>query len=683
MWIDVYSADGTTKQGSGPITTAQGWSSTVRLDRAGSFSFQVPASDPQTALLTAKRVVKCYELQNNKVTLVGTGIIQTRRIAPGSGGSVLEIAGSDLLGMLTTRTVGDLALWVDSTVTPSAAYHLNTGVGQVNLPATVTVTSDDYLYVGNTSTFNAINITLGASKNNNASTWKMQYFTLTYETSGNPGGWVDLKVTADGTASGGAVLAQNGSITFEPPADWDTGQSYGSGDTNFYVRLQPSASLDATNISAVTVTSKIASTTALATVDDYFPSGWAWDTTYGYSSTQNTVYGQLAGESVMAALTRVAEWSGEHFRISSTDKKVCWLREPNLVRLNRIGASLVGAWVIGEIVYGATSAAAGTLVDVTAGIGAGYLCLKNVTGTFLAGEIVYGTDSENMAVGVTPVTDASGVRAVMATNPLAVEGSTTQCIITALEKEEDSWEIATRIYPHGGGTGSDRVTLALATRSAAAGYTFTAGSNELRCDTAETTYGRIDRGDVAWSEIVPQNKTDTQKIAAANQLYDAAYNWLKRHITYQESYSLQVAGLNTAVWPGQTIRVIYHEWRDGYHAVNIDADLRILEAVHTLTRDGLHTTALVVSTVDAWPEDDAAYIVGGIDASRVATATTQPNLGVTKSGGGVVANVVIDNGLVRGVSTVALGTNAANWSGAASTITELVVVDGHITKITT
>lgn len=82
MWIDVENASGT-RYGDGPIRTATGWTSTRRLDRAGEFSFTMPASDPRllcadgTALLQHKRVVRCWAADENGIREKGAGIIDT------------------------------------------------------------------------------------------------------------------------------------------------------------------------------------------------------------------------------------------------------------------------------------------------------------------------------------------------------------------------------------------------------------------------------------------------------------------------------------------------------------------------------------------------------------------------------------------------------------------------------
>ena len=59
IWIDIEDASGN-KYGMGPIFTESGWTSTRRLDAAGTFSFTMPASDPMAAEVQNKRYARCW-----------------------------------------------------------------------------------------------------------------------------------------------------------------------------------------------------------------------------------------------------------------------------------------------------------------------------------------------------------------------------------------------------------------------------------------------------------------------------------------------------------------------------------------------------------------------------------------------------------------------------------------------
>jgi hypothetical protein len=94
-----------------PILTAQSWKSVSRVDKAGTISTLVPAADPRAAVLSEKRVIRCYTQVNRQRTNVATGIIDSLVEGPQIGGaSTLQVSGPDLLDELTTRSVQGLDL---------------------------------------------------------------------------------------------------------------------------------------------------------------------------------------------------------------------------------------------------------------------------------------------------------------------------------------------------------------------------------------------------------------------------------------------------------------------------------------------------------------------------------------------------------------------------------------------
>lgn len=105
FWIEVYDSSDA-KLGDGPITTAQNWTETDRLSRAGEFSFDMPASDPKATLIQKKRVVKCFGILDGEVTLFGAGIIDETGVSVDDDGLVLlAVSGSNMLRDLNSRSV--------------------------------------------------------------------------------------------------------------------------------------------------------------------------------------------------------------------------------------------------------------------------------------------------------------------------------------------------------------------------------------------------------------------------------------------------------------------------------------------------------------------------------------------------------------------------------------------------
>ena len=57
----------------------------------------------------------------------------------------------------------------------------------------------------------------------------------------------------------------------------------------------------------------------------YAPPGWSLDTVNGWDTTATAVLHQFSGESVLEALGRLAEMTGEHFRLTD-GRKILWMR---------------------------------------------------------------------------------------------------------------------------------------------------------------------------------------------------------------------------------------------------------------------------------------------------------------------------------------------------------------------
>lgn len=111
--------------------------------------------------------------------------------------------------------------------------------------STVTITSDDYIYIGMTEPFTNGNmflkVNMGAVVNANAATLSCTYSKLDSNTHGDDA-WVTLSIV-DGTASGGATFAQDGNISFTVPPKW--GKRTVDSNSAYWLRLQPSANLTA------------------------------------------------------------------------------------------------------------------------------------------------------------------------------------------------------------------------------------------------------------------------------------------------------------------------------------------------------------------------------------------------------------------------------------------------------
>jgi hypothetical protein len=234
--------------------------------------------------------------------------------------------------------------------------------------------------------------------------------------------------------------------------------------------------------------------------------------------------------------------------------------------------------------------------------------------------------------------NASDVRAVVGVDPVAAESNQDICLITSLEYVQDASDVISHVHPWGSGSGSSRLGMAnsdhpgvpdpnITTRTAPDGYTLDLDNNVIRRDDAQTDYGYSIRhqtfSDIGVGVATTDPDYDTALFRARDMLFDAGLEYLRAHSYPLESYRLGIAKLDREVLPGQTIRVIYNSWVDGYKWVSINRELLVLESTVELTATGTRTSGLVVSTLDRWPENDLALLVRMVRAVQQAQQHTQ------------------------------------------------------------
>lgn len=613
IWIDVENAAGT-RYGEGPITTAGEWQNARRMDAAGTFSFEMPASDPRSNLLAHKRIVRCWGADEDGIQELGAGIIDTIEVTGGDGR--LRISGDDLLRELANRTVGDLALWEEVAYSTTHAddpltlriEEVYTNPAQNNgydltLPATVDLKTSEplrFLYFQHARPFSRITLTISKPNTTLSDTFQVQYYNA--QDPDKPswevlGGLVDNSA-APGDDPASAFVYPLGmvgvsTIEFDAPTGWSplAGQ--------YIIRMfDQSVDLGACTIDAASVTIVEPVSDGLQRIMALAPEGWSLDPAGAYA-TQGPVYMQFAGESVLSALVMLGEQTGEHFTLSAAARRLWWLGKSQ---------------------------------------------------------------------------HDSGLRAVQATAP----GDATM-LITQLMRTSDSYELYTRLYAYGSGEGSGRLTMANATSTQVlpAGYALDPAGEYLENLTATATYGRIDRRE-DYPDIAPVDGSKEQTTHAANALYERALAALQRHSQLQYAYRLAVAPSRYGVWPGQTIRVDYHEWVDGYHAVNISADLWVLEAAQQVSREGLRTVGLTVATVDYAPANDYSTVARLMGKVRQERSAEQPASGYSNNLAGVPATMAVRNGQVVAVGRVAPVDD--NWY-TVSSIRRIKVKSGLIVNL--
>lgn len=422
-WVDIENASGT-RQGPGPLLPTR-WRSTALLNRAGTFEFEIPATDTRAAtLLQPKRIARCKAVINGATVEVGAGIIETITIRISNGVPMRVVSGPDLLGELRRYAVDKRLL-----VPLLAYYYLPTFVNDDEVP---------------------------------------------------------YKLLADyaNKASAGWSVADK------------TGVTYGSGAT----------------------------------------------------ITASNIYARFRDDSVLNALIRVAEITGEHFRIG-TGRQVQWLgRDSDFVSSN-VRAVMGG--------------------DGNAIVDGGYTHLAQIA------SISHVEDVQGMVNRVIIYGNGEG------DNRLTIRGATVW---------PDGVSIITT-SPHFRTMPNGRNYYLVAGNSAPT------VNNVLNCleDATSTAAYGVHEQALQISNIAPLSNTTADIQNAANQLIRAAWEYILQNAEPRNSYSLRLVGCNTVLRPGTTIPVHAQRWVDGQRPIDINETLNILGATIELDADGLRTSDLMVS----------------------------------------------------------------------------------------
>lgn len=324
LWLDVEDSLGN-KLGDGAILSVVGWEQTARLSRMGRFGCTVASMrygvDRAKTLLHPLRVVRCWSVVNGQRIQVGAGIIERVTVQPDGN---LWVEGDDLLRKLTYRRLHGLALYEETPYTPTVMLesggvftvltNATDGNGSTYNEVTLAATGD-FLYIGLPQTFNKVTFTLSLGNTNSA--------TAQWGFSDNLGGWREPFIT-DGTILAGAPLGQSGTVTFVRPGSWTLRTV--NGLSRYWMRLDPSAALTAVRLNEVVATIRTAAVDDVAQMMDFAPAGWDLDLTDGYDGTTNGTQQTLAEETVLGALVKTAERTGEAFRLGN-GREVTWLRQ--------------------------------------------------------------------------------------------------------------------------------------------------------------------------------------------------------------------------------------------------------------------------------------------------------------------------------------------------------------------
>jgi hypothetical protein len=596
MWVTVKNAAGVI-QGGGPITSATNWFQESRLDEAGTWSFDMPASDARWRLIQPFYTVECYTVIDGAIVQLGGGVVEDVSEEIGTP-SMIRVSGSDLLRELSYYPVGALDItekgytYLNSTngsvaqlkptyfeqVDPIHLKHYKSGyynravilykardanaATEDNYTVLVGTEQSQYvpdtynlLYIGCDKPYGKIKITIGSVVNSTVNA------TIDYQYYAGATGWTSIASVTDGTMSGGKPFAQSGVISFTEPADWERIQGINGLGNWFWVRARIILTDPWTpyyvsfRLKEVECYVDLPTDTGVELITNRavaYNANWTACT----DTTTNDAYLTFNGESVLTALQTLARATGDHF-ILGAGRTITWL-----------GAA--STWSAS----GYTAVGAGERQ-------AGYLLISGLTRRRMAGDLI------------------------------------------------------TRITPLAGNE-EHEINLSKTTRTAAAGYTLSKAPPAptqpwLKHDAAETAYGKISRVE-RFDNIAAMNAESwyLDPANAANQLFDAAKLYLdnRRAITYE--YELEVVGFEpyavtgatSLLTPGTTIHVVYQEYRDGTETIDINtysgtpAPLYIMAVRYNLGEDGVLRCGLTLSTGEMLRRQAADDIADAIASMR-------------------------------------------------------------------
>lgn len=603
-WITVKNIAGVVV-GPGPIITATNWRQGKALDESRTFGFDMPASDARWMLIQSKYVCEAYGIVNGVVTLLGAGIADQNDVDAGDP-TMVHIGGNDLLIELARYLVGDTRIvelgwdyldgfkgavkqlnphWYydsphyhtgayDAAIDLAAAYNGNKVTGETG---TVIVSglhgyvseTQHYCMVGADALYDQIRITLGALKNAQVATLLLQY----------PGdtGWKGLAFT-NNTIVAGKPFAQDGTITFTRPSDWQRMEAANGAGNWFWIRISLVIGLEADTYDVRFTLKEIevygdrptlAGVSILTTIANA-QSGGAWSIVA--TPTTTAAYMEFAGETVLAALISLAQKTGNHFMLGS-GRTITW---------------------VGPASTWPASGSALWYLDAAISLDTGY---------FL---------------------DEIGHQALGALTGVGAEDNPYAVLITKLSRTKDTAEIVTRLVPFAG-SGATRIDLAATSRIAPAGYTLNKTppapmqpylENDAAVD-PDTGFGVIARTEHFDNiEVLESNSWYQSPGYAADQLFDAALAFLKTHCVEAYQYELSVTKLLAMITPATTIHCVYQEWTDGILTVDINtypsSPLCIMGIEYEIGTEGPFIAGLELSNVERQPDSGNQAIVNTI-----------------------------------------------------------------------
>jgi hypothetical protein len=220
---------------------------------------------------------------------------------------------------------------------------------------------------------------------------------------------------------------------------------------------------------------------------------------------------------------------------------------------------------------------------------------------------------------------ADGALYNMQNVPSSIAGTTQHATIQEIRREVDADGLVTKLVALGKGDGNNALTM----RRSARVTPYTISSETVNSKTqyyisdsaAITAYGTITKI-VKFDDITPLEATKAEKIAAANQLYDAAVEHLQRMKQPITRTSVTIRAPNTGYGtfgvprPSEKRRVIYRGYTTqpdtGEIAyLSFDEELWVTGVSESLNLEG-YSAAVELADYDVPPEPPGAKLVNSI-----------------------------------------------------------------------
>jgi hypothetical protein len=213
-------------------------------------------------------------------------------------------------------------------------------------------------------------------------------------------------------------------------------------------------------------------------------------------------------------------------------------------------------------------------------------------------------------------------------------------VITDIQESEDSSQIVNRAYFYGSGNGDARFSSSqiddsvhvwpddsstLDSGNYSGSYTTSFDWDDTeKCideDNSIATYG-VRSAAVSFPELAPITNTDTNFDQAMNTLIKSTVHWLERRCEPTKTYTVQCAGLQQTVLPGDIVTVDARFYRDGEAPILINnEDFTALEVETLIDDDGVRVSSIMLAERRKYPVGE-----GDIVASNYATGQVTRNL---------------------------------------------------------